>query len=161
MGNRNGLTERFWETKKMADMSRAEWEALCDGCARCCLLKLDFEDSPDIYYTNVACRLLDIRTCRCTRYRHRSLIVPDCLSLTPESAAVFSYLPRTCAYRCLAEGRPLPSWHPLISRDPDAIHRLGISIRDRAIPEEWIDPDQLENQIVEWEQGGIRNPDPT
>lgn len=128
-------------------MTRAEWESLCDGCGKCCLHKVEDSDSGEIWYTRVACRLLDLASCRCTRYAERSRYVPDCIALTPELISEFHWLPATCAYRLVAEGKPLFDWHPLVSGDPDSVHRAGISIRGRARTEQVLDdpddPDEL------------------
>lgn len=141
---------RFWETKPLDALNREEWEALCDGCGRCCLLKIEDEDSGDLYYTNVVCQYHDSERCRCTAYRQRSLLVPDCIKVTPEVARDRTWLPDTCAYRLLAEGRALFDWHPLISGDPDSIHRAGISVRERVIPEQYVHPDELQEHLVHW-----------
>lgn len=140
----------FWQRKTLADMTPAEWESLCDGCARCCLRKLEDADTGEIHYTDVACRLLDTSSCRCRRYVDRQQIVTDCESLTPASAATCSWLPRTCAYRLLAEGKPLQWWHPLVSGDPETVHRAGISVRGRATSETRVPDSELEDRIVEW-----------
>lgn len=140
----------FWKRKALTDMTRDEWESLCDGCARCCLAKLEDEDSGDIAYTNVACRLLDHETCRCTKYAERSRFVPDCVTLTPDNVLLLRWMPSTCAYRLLAEGKDLPDWHPLVSGDPASVHWAGISVRGRVICErKAID---LEDYIVTWPQ---------
>jgi len=125
----------FWKRKAFAEMTRGEWESLCDGCARCCLAKLEDEDTGEIAYTNVACRLLDHETCRCTKYAERSRFVPDCVTLTPENVGLLRWMPSTCAYRLLAEGKDLPDWHPLVSGHPDSVHWAGISVRGRIVCE--------------------------
>jgi uncharacterized protein len=140
---------RFWERKQLEQMSVEEWESLCDGCGRCCLYKLEDEDSGEIAYTRVACRLLDGHACRCTRYAQRQQHVPDCLTLTPADARSFRWLPATCAYRLLAEGKPLQWWHPLISGDPDSIHRAGISVRGSTVSENDVSLDDLEDHVVD------------
>jgi uncharacterized cysteine cluster protein YcgN (CxxCxxCC family) len=138
----------FWETKGLEEMSRAEWESLCDGCGRCCLHKLRDEDTEALAFTNVACRLLDLGTCRCRDYAHRHRRVPDCVGLTPQSVRELDWLPPSCAYRRLAEGKPLAWWHPLVSGDPSTVHRAGVSVRGRAVDERAAGP--LEDHIVAW-----------
>ncbi len=108
----------FWQEKSLAEMSRQEWESLCDGCARCCLHKLEDEDSGKVHYTSVVCKYLDESTCQCTNYQDRSSLVPDCVWLTPDTAEAFKWLPITCAYRLIAEGKDLKWWHPLVSGRP-------------------------------------------
>lgn len=142
------LRERFWELP-LGALTRAEWEALCDGCGRCCLHKIEDADTGEIIDTNVACRLLDTGTARCSDYRNRKAFVPDCLRLTPAVVATVSWLPQTCAYRLRQEEQPLHDWHPLISGDPDNVRRAGISVIGRVVSE--IDAGPLEHHIVVWE----------
>ncbi len=129
-------------------MTAEEWESLCDGCARCCLIKLEDTDTGAISYTDIACRLLDSGACRCTDYTARSRLVPDCVVLSPDRIAELHWMPSSCAYRLIAEGRDLPWWHPLVSGDADTVHRAGISVRDRVIPEGRCD--DPEDRIVHW-----------
>ncbi|MBI5165726.1 MAG: YcgN family cysteine cluster protein [Magnetospirillum sp.] len=138
----------FWRTTPLSAMTAAEWESLCDGCGRCCLHKLEDEDDGTISYTNVACELLNIGTCRCRDYVGRRRRVPDCVQLTPEVVGTLAWLPSTCAYRLLSEGKALAWWHPLVSGDPDSVHRAGISVRGRAVPENRAGP--LDHHIVDW-----------
>ena len=143
----------FWEMKSLEEMSPAEWESLCDGCARCCLVKLEDEDSGEIAYTDVGCTLLDAGTCRCRDYDRRQAKVADCVRLTPEAVRTLRWLPPTCAYRLLAEGRRLYWWHPLVSGDPSTVHAAGISVRDRvAGPEEDFTLSELLQRVVDWPQ---------
>lgn len=131
-------------------MSRTEWESLCDGCARCCVHKLEDEDTGEIAYTDIVCSLLDCDSCGCSDYANRSQRVPDCLQLTPRMARTLHWLPGTCAYRRLAEGRGLAWWHPLVSGDPETVHLAGISVRGRVISEQHVHPDMVEERIVDW-----------
>ena len=121
----------FWRTKSMGEMTKAEWESLCDGCGRCCLNKLIDEDTNQTVFTDVGCRLLDGQTCRCTDYAHRQARVKDCVRLTPRNVRRLSWLPPTCGYRLVAEGRDLYWWHPLVSGDPETVHAAGVSVRGR------------------------------
>ena len=136
----------FWRHKRLEDMSRAEWEALCDGCGKCCLHKLEDADTGAVYYTNVACRLLDLDAIRCTRYAERRRYVPDCAVLDASQVRNFHWLPDTCAYRLVAQGDDLPDWHPLVSGDPDSVHRAGMSVRGRTVSER--DAGDLEDHVV-------------
>jgi len=138
----------FWETTALADMSAAQWESLCDGCGKCCLNKYEDEDTGDMHYTRVACRLLDHNSCRCTQYADRSRLVPDCITLTPEHLEKPGWLPETCAYRRLAEGRALPRWHHLRCGDPEAVHRTGASVRGRVVCESRVEDPLL--HLVDW-----------
>ena len=141
-------TDPFWKTKRLADMTAAEWESLCDGCGRCCLHKLRYEQTEALAFTNVACRLLDLGTCRCGDYAHRRERVPDCVQLTPAALREIDWLPPSCAYRRLAEGTDLLWWHPLVSGDSETVHTAGISVRGRAVSEKQAGP--LEHHVVDW-----------
>ena len=129
------MKTEFWKHKSLAEMSQSEWESLCDGCALCCLQKLEDEDSGDIYFTDIACKLLDTDTCRCTNYTARAQKVKGCLVLSADNPQVFSWLPGSCAYRRLAENKDLPAWHPLITGNPDSVHEAGISAMGKATSE--------------------------
>lgn len=146
--------EPFWRRKTLTQMSASEWEALCDGCGRCCLHSLEDEESGEVYSTNVACRLLDTNSCRCSQYSQRKALVPDCIQLQVKDIPEFSWLPRTCAYRCLSEGRPLPEWHPLVSGDAQSVHLAGMSVRGSVVSEELVHPDDMEEHIVTWVDAG-------
>lgn len=140
----------FWRRKSLNEMTAEEWESLCDGCAKCCLLKLTDEGSDKVDYTDVACRLLDLGTCQCTHYSMRKKIVTDCVVLRPETVDDIGWLPKTCAYRLINEGKDLPWWHPLVSGDPETVHEAGISVRGRVIREHRVREDELEDHIVTW-----------
>jgi uncharacterized cysteine cluster protein YcgN (CxxCxxCC family) len=140
--------ERFWETTPLAAMSPEQWESLCDGCAKCCLEKLEDEDTKHIVYTNVACKLLDEDSCRCSDYKRRSHLVPNCVTLTPAVLREPYWLPATCAYRLVAEGRPLPDWHPLVTGDPSSVDAAGQMIRGRVISEN--DAGPLVHHLIDW-----------
>ena len=134
------MKDEYWKRKTLAEMTAAEWEGLCDGCALCCMHKLEDEDTGEVYYTDLACKLLDLDTCRCSDYANRAKRVSDCLRLSVDNMQEFAWLPATCAYRRLANGQDLPGWHPLISGDPETVHAAGISLRGHAVSE--IDTDQ-------------------
>ncbi len=140
----------FWESTPLTEMSQVQWESLCDGCGRCCLHKLLDEDTGDIHYTSVVCRLLDQETCRCSRYGKRQELVPDCVVLSRDQVGDLSWLPDTCAYRVLASGGKLATWHPLVSGDPHSVHRAGISVRGRVLSEEAVHEDDMESCIITW-----------
>ena len=147
---RTGLSPKFWERKSLARMSREEWEALCDGCGKCCLNKLEDEDSGAVALTRVACRLLDDDTCRCAHYRTRHQFVPDCIILTAENLPKNLYwMPETCAYKLLYNGSPLPVWHPLISGRAESVHEAGVSMRGRTVSEFDVADDDWEDHIIE------------
>lgn len=144
------MRERFWETVALDDMTREEWEALCDGCGKCCLNKLEDADTGEVWLTRVACRLFDNETCRCGQYETRKSLVPECIVLTPAGIEAHMYwLPQTCAYRLLYEKTPLPGWHPLISGDPNSVHAAGISMQNQTVPEFDIPEDDWEDHIIE------------
>jgi len=141
----------FWRAKTMAEMSKAEWESLCDGCGRCCLNKLIDEDTNETVFTDVGCRLLDGNTCRCSDYSRRLTRVKDCVRLTPRNVKRLTWLPPTCGYRLVAEGRDLAWWHPLVSGDPETVHSAGISVRGRVAASEKDVPDErLVDFVVSW-----------
>ncbi len=129
------MTDEFWKRKSLAEMSSAEWESLCDGCALCCLQKLEDEDTGEIFFTDVACKLLDLNSCRCRDYPARAKKVANCLVLSVENPQAFAWLPATCAYRLLADGGDLPEWHPLLTGDPDSVHEAGISVMGKVVSE--------------------------
>ncbi|MSP28701.1 MAG: YcgN family cysteine cluster protein [Methylococcales bacterium] len=141
----------FWETKTLPEMTTQEWESLCDGCAKCCLHKLEDEDTGNIYFTSIACRLIDLTSCRCTRYAERTQIIPDCLDLRQLDTAQYYWLPATCAYRLVHEGKELPVWHPLVSKSTTSVEVSGISIRSYARKAlESDNVDDFEDFIIEW-----------
>ena len=140
----------FWETKSLESMSDAEWESLCDGCGQCCLHKLVNEDTADVFYTRVACRLLDPETGRCSGYAERLEQVADCLDVRRMTRKELAWMPRSCAYRRLAEGKPLPTWHPLVAGDPASVVSAGMSVTGRTVSEDTADLDNLEAEIIEW-----------
>ncbi|HEY1364146.1 MAG TPA: YcgN family cysteine cluster protein [Xanthobacteraceae bacterium] len=142
----------FWERKRLSEMTDSEWESLCDGCGRCCLVKLeDADDKARTYFTDVGCRLLDSNSCRCRDYPNRTSKVKDCVRLTPRNLGRIVWLPPTCAYRLLADGGELYWWHPLVSGDPETVHQAGISVRGRVVAsEDEVDDNDLEDHIVSW-----------
>ena len=141
----------FWRTKSLDQMTAAEWESLCDGCGLCCLIRFEDEETGEVIPTRVACKLLDQHLCQCKDYVNRKAHVPDCIKLTPWNIEALAWMPPSCAYRRLHEGRDLPSWHPLITGDPDSVHQAGVSIRDQTVSEDSLaDPeDALDFQAPE------------
>ena len=140
----------FWKHKTLAEMTDAEWESLCDGCGRCCLNKLEYEDTGEIIFTNIRCKLLDPHSCRCIDYENRQAQVPECIRLTLEEVETLSWLPPTCGYRLVKEGQDLYWWHPLVSGDPETVHAAGISVRDKTVDEREVDLDDFEDYAVDW-----------
>lgn len=138
----------YWKRVPLSEMTGEQWEALCDGCGRCCLQKLRDEDTNELAFTNVACHLLDQHSCKCSDYCNRQARVPDCMALTPQALAEIDWLPPSCAYRLVAEGRDLYWWHPLISGDPETVHRSGASVRGRVVSENNVGP--WEHHIRAW-----------
>lgn len=148
--DRRGLKDRFWERKPLSRMSQQEWEALCDGCGKCCLNKLEDEDTGEVALTRIACRLLDDDTCRCGHYENRHQFVPDCIVLRPGNLDTHAYwMPDTCAYRLLWQGNPLPDWHPLITGSAQSVHDAGISVRGITLSEFDIPEEDWEEHIIE------------
>ncbi|CAA0121904.1 Uncharacterised protein [BD1-7 clade bacterium] len=140
----------FWKTVALDAMSKSQWESLCDGCAKCCLVKLQDEESDEVAYTNVVCRYMDEQNCQCTEYQRRNELVPHCVWLKPEMVADFFWLPSTCAYRLVAEGKDLPDWHHLVSGSRESVHESGESVKDKVYNEAFIHEDDLEEYIIHW-----------
>jgi hypothetical protein len=144
------MSTNFWEEKKLSEMTPSQWESLCDGCGKCCLHKLEDEDDDTLYYTDIACKLLDVESCRCSDYTNRVKKVPSCLTLTAATLKDVHFLPDTCAYRLLAENKPLAPWHPLISGNSASVHEAGISVSGRVFSETYIHPDEFEDRVIHW-----------
>lgn len=128
------MNDEFWKRKSLREMSPGEWESLCDGCALCCLQKIEDEETGEVYYTDIPCQLLNVQTCRCNDYAARAKKVADCMLLSVDDIEAFRWLPSTCAYRRLADGDDLPEWHPLLTGDPGSVHNAGISARGKTVP---------------------------
>jgi len=143
------METEFWKTKSLQQMSPEEWDALCDHCGKCCLHKLEDEDTGEVHYTQVACRYLD-DNCSCKEYSRRKSLVPECIELAPEQVQSFSWLPATCAYRLLAQGEALKAWHPLISGNPDSVHGAGVSVKGKVLSEDYVHVDDMEEHVVSW-----------
>lgn len=139
----------FWQTVKLADMTAAQWEAVCDGCAKCCLVKLQDDDSGEIVFTDIVCNLLDQQSCRCAHYQERTKLVPDCVKLSKDNLDKIDFMPPSCAYRLLHEGKDLPQWHPLVSGRADSVVEAGMSVKGRVIAEMAFDGDS-EDRVVDW-----------
>lgn len=152
MRENNKEKEKFWEYKKLNEMSEQEWESLCDGCAKCCLNKLEDEESGQLFYTAVACQLLDLKTCQCSDYKNRFKTVPDCLKIRLDNPVVFTMLPESCAYRRINEGRKLEPWHPLISGTDQSVHAHGISILGKAFSESEVPEEEFEDYLITFEE---------
>ncbi|SDO28218.1 hypothetical protein SAMN04487957_10541 [Halomonas shengliensis] len=142
------MRERFWERYPLEELTAEEWEALCDGCGQCCLLKFQDDDTGELAVLNLACELLDIHSCRCSDYPNRLARVPECTQLTPERVDEFRWLPRSCAYLRVAEGRKLAAWHPLLSGDPERVHRKGVSVRGFAVSSRGVPEEHYEDHII-------------
>ncbi len=141
-------SNKFWETKSLAEMSKNEWESLCDGCGKCCLIKLEDSDTKELFYTDVACHLLDHKTCQCKDYKNRKKLVDDCLQLEVNDVEDFKWLPQTCAYRLLHEDKPLPKWHYLVSGDRNTLHKKNMSVQNRVVSETEVL--EVAERIVYW-----------
>lgn len=139
----------FWKNKPLEDMSDDEWESLCDGCGKCCLLKLQNEETGDVHYTYLTCKLLNTNTCRCSDYQNRKKKVPDCLMLRPLTPELLRILPDTCSYRLLYLGHELPRWHPLVTGDKNSTANAGMNIAGKVISETCVHPDDIENYLIE------------
>ena len=146
--------DRFWETTPLAEMTKDQWEALCDGCGKCCVIKLEDVDDGTIYYTDIGCKLLDPNTCRCQNYPKRKKIVPDCVILTPDNLDALPWMPSSCAYRLLHESKPLPHWHPLETGDPESTHKAGQSVAGKIFIEGDIAEDDYPSHIKDWDKDG-------
>jgi uncharacterized protein len=138
----------FWKTKTLEQMSRSEWESLCDGCARCCMVKLEDDDTGDIHLTRLACSMLVVKTCRCSNYPERFKLMPDCIDVTVEKVRQLSWLPSTCGYRRVDEGRDLAWWHPLVSGTPETVHQAGISVKSFAMSEKRVKEENYARYII-------------
>lgn len=147
---KNTTKKEFWQVLSLSEMTQTQWESLCDSCGRCCLHKIEDEETLDVYFTDVVCRYLDEETCQCPHYSMRQSFVPDCLTIDPDWGEKFNWLPSTCAYRLLHEGKPLFDWHPLISGDINSVHLAGVSVRGRTFRDDEIAPEEVFTHIIDW-----------
>lgn len=141
---------QFWQTKSLEQMNTEEWELLCDGCAKCCLVKLQDMDNDEIFYTNVSCELLDTESCRCSNYEGRHQVVDDCIKLDRENIHSLAWLPKSCSYRLIAAGQELPAWHHLVSGSRETIHSYGVSLQGQIVSELNVSDDDIEDHIIQW-----------
>lgn len=146
----NIRNDRYWEHKRLDQLSKEEWESLCDGCAQCCQVRVQRDEIKQIDVLPVTCELLDLQSCRCTKYANRHRLVPDCVELTPENVTALEWLPDTCAYRLIGEGKPLFEWHPLLAGNRKKMEELGISVAQRAVSACDVHPDDLQSEILKW-----------
>jgi uncharacterized cysteine cluster protein YcgN (CxxCxxCC family) len=142
--------DKFWQTKTLKEMDSKEWEALCDGCAKCCLVKLEDHDSGEIFHTNVTCELLDIETCKCSNYEGRHSVVTDCINLDQDNIHTLGWLPKSCSYRLIADGKGLPDWHYLVSGSSQTVHSYGASLQGWVVSELDVSDDDIEDHIIRW-----------
>ncbi len=145
------MKKPFWKEKTLIEMTKQEWESLCDGCGRCCLEKLEDSETREVFYTSVTCKLFDTWACRCICYKERNILMPDCLEMIPSEIGTIQWLPKTCAYRRIYEGHDLFWWHPLVSGDAETVHKAGISVRNKVISANQVLPDQLDAYILDTE----------
>ena len=151
-GDESGLRPEFWRRFTLDELTREEWEALCDGCAKCCLIKLEDDTTGEVAYTNIACRLLDLGTCRCGNYALRKQLVKGCVVMNRDNVEeILDWMPKTCAYRLVHERRELAAWHPLISGDPESVHKAGVSLRGRMVAEYEVDEGDWQDFVIEEE----------
>ena len=141
---------KFWKTTPLDQLDQGQWESLCDGCGKCCVIKLEDAETSEVHYTDVSCKLLDCQTAKCTKYAERKTHVPDCVLLTPDNLNMLSWMPKSCAYRLIHENKNLPDWHPLVTGNPDSTRLAGHSVAARVISEAEIDDDDLINHIKNW-----------
>lgn len=143
----------FWKTKTLKEMSDSEWESLCDGCGKCCLVKIEEEDTHELYFTGLHCKLLNSKTCQCSDYPNRKQYVPGCVKLTPDIVATVDWLPQSCAYRMVHEGKDLHDWHHLVSGDPTLVHKRGYSAKGKTVTEEGVSDEESFNYLIDWFHG--------